>query len=183
MRSSGSPSELERALGEYAQAAAHLLHADIVAGAEVELELGSQRGRARTPFYSCRPLTGRFIAEREAQLQGLPEHGAAVSALAEFDGLDRYLASRGGETRAARGNDLAKGHDRADRSGAHSPDGWVGQHARARQALKMLLDDVFAEQTEFELVPSAWLRRWPGWSAPSARARPTRSRSWRRCTG
>src|ERR1039458_9040880 len=114
MRVSGLSSGLESALGEYAQAAAHLLHADIVAGAEVELELGSRRGRAQTAFYSCRPLTERFIAEREAQLQRLPEHDPAVSALAGFDGLDRYLAGRAGVGgregegggRSARGDDV-----------------------------------------------------------------------------
>ncbi len=157
MRASGSSelgsSKLESALSEYAQAAAHVLHADVVAGAEVELELGSRRGRAQTPFYSCRPLTGRFIAEREAELERLPEHAAAVSALAEFDGLERYLAGRSGEVRAGWGDDVPKSRERVDRSGAHSPDGWVGQHAHARSALKLILEDTFAEQTEFELRP------------------------------
>jgi len=154
MRVSGLSSILQDALSEYAQAAANSLHADIVAGAEVELELGSKRGRAQTPFYSCRPLTGRFIAQREAQLQRLPEHGAAVSALAGFDGLDRYLAGRGGgggagrgggEIKARSGNDLPNCRERA---GAHA-----SAHTGARAALKLLLDDTFAEQTEFELRP------------------------------
>jgi hypothetical protein len=147
MHSSGLSSELETALGEYAQAAARALHADVAAGAEVELELGSQRGRGatQTPFYSCRPLTGRFVAQRETQLERLPEHGAAVAAMAGFDGLDRYLAGRGGEMQAARGDDLLRSRDRAS---AHA-----GARARSRTALKMLLDDVFAEQTEFELRP------------------------------
>ena len=146
MRVSGLSSILQDALSEYAQAAASSLHADIVAGAEVELELGSKRGRAQTPFYSCRPLTGRFIAQREAQLQRLPEHGAAVSALAGFDGLDRYLAGRGGgEIKARSGNDLPNCRERA---GAHA-----SAHTGARAALKLLLDDTFAEQTEFELRP------------------------------
>ena len=159
MRASGLSSELEGVLSEYAKAAARALHADVVAGAEVELELGSQRGRAQTPFYSCRPLTERFIAEREPELERLPEHAAAISALAGFDGLDRYLAGRTGSTRGARGGDVLKSRVGADRSGAHSPDGWVGQHTgahthtRTRVALRCLLDDVFAEQTEFELRP------------------------------
>ncbi len=137
MRVSGLSSTLQDALGEYAQAAANMLHADIAAGAEVELELGSQRGRgagAQTPFYSCKPLTGKFIAQREAQLERLSEHGAAVSALAGFDGLDRYLAGR------------KKDDGPKSREGAPA-------HARARAALRMLLDDTFAEQTEFELRP------------------------------
>ena len=145
MRSSGLSSRLESVLGEYAQAAAQVLQADVAAGAEVELELGSQRGRAQTPFYSCRPLTGRFIAEREIQLERLPEHGAAVAALEGFDGLERYLAGRGGGGRSGRDGDLLK---RRESAGAHA-----GGHTRARTALKKLLEDVFAEQTEFELRP------------------------------
>lgn len=139
MRASG-PSELETALTQLARAAATCLQAEIDAGAEVELELGAQRGRTQTPFYSCRPLTGRFIAQREAQLERLPEHGAAVSALGGFDGLDRYLSGRGGDQGSVRG-DAPKSRESA------------GAHARARSALRLLLDDVFAEQTDFELHP------------------------------
>jgi hypothetical protein len=150
MRSSGLSSQLESALGEYAQAAAHMLHADILAGAEVELELGSQRGRAQTPFYSCRPLTDRFIAQRELELARLPEHAAAVAALAAFDGLERYLAGRTREARGGRGGDVPNARKCADRSE-------IGRHTsaqtRARSALSLLLNDVFAEQTEFELRP------------------------------
>jgi hypothetical protein len=144
MRASGS-SELEAALNEYARAVASALSADVAAGAEVELELGATRGRAQTPFYSCRPLTERFIAEREAQLERLPGHAAAVAALASFDGLDRYLAGRAGSEGGLRAEDLRRNPDRA---GAR-----VGVHARARVALEMLIDDVFAGQTEFELRP------------------------------
>jgi|HubBroStandDraft_4_1064222.scaffolds.fasta_scaffold01839_4 hypothetical protein len=145
MRASRLSSELETALTEFVRAAADCLQAEIDAGAEVELELGSQRGRGvtQTPFYSFRALTGRFIAQRESQLERLPEHAAAVSALAGFDGLNRYLAGRGGETRSGRGDDVLKSGARADRSE-------IGQHMRARSALKCLLDDVFAEQTEFD---------------------------------
>jgi hypothetical protein len=118
MRHSTISGELERALREYVAAAAVLLRLDIAAGAEVELELGARRGREHTPFYSCRPLTGRFIAERESSLRRLPEYEAAVAALQGFDGLQRYLAGAPGE---------------------------------AREALSALLEDVFAEQTDFEL--------------------------------
>jgi hypothetical protein len=141
---------LEAALGEYAQAAAHLLHADVLAGAEVELELGSQRGRTHTPFYSCRPLTDRFIAQRELELSRLPEHDTAIAALAAFDGLERYLAGRTREAGRGRGEDLLNSRAPVDRSE-------IGQHessqVRSRLALSALLNDVFAEQTEFELRP------------------------------
>ena len=162
MRSSGLSPQFQDALGEYAQAAAHLLHADVAAGAEVELELGSQRGRTQTPFYSCRPLTDRFIAQRELELARLPEHASAVAALAGFDGLDRYLAGR---TREA-------GGDRGDNSLNGGPRTRVP--TRARLALSVLLKDVFAEQTEFELRPDrlaaalARLERAELTSAPDA---------------
>ncbi len=140
MRQSGLSSGLESALTEFVQAAADCLQAEIDGGAEVELELGAQRGRGntQTPFYSCRPLTGRFIAERESQLARLPEHAAAVSALAGFDGLDRYLAGRGSGSGSVRGDRLPKGRGRAD-----AP-------TRAQSALKLLLEDLFAEQTHFD---------------------------------
>jgi hypothetical protein len=143
MRSSGTASERQAALTEYARAAAGLLQGEIDAGAEVELELGSRRGRGRaqTLFYSCRPLAGKFIAAREAQLERLPEHGPAVAALEWFDGLDRYLAGRGGEGSSARRGDRLRSHERA------------GAHTRGRGALQKFIEDVFAEQTGFELNP------------------------------
>lgn len=151
MRHSTISGEMERTLREYVAAAATLLQADIAAGAEVELELGAQRGRSgrgHIPLYTCRPLTERFIAEREPRLRGLPEHAAALQALREFDGLERYLAGREGygefgdsreEGRLLRARDL-----RSDRATAG---------ARAGSALNSLLEDVFAEQTDFELSP------------------------------
>ena len=140
MRQSGCSSGLESALTEFVHAAADCLQAEIEGGAEVELELGAQRGRggAQTPFYSCRPLTGRFIAERELQLARVPEHAVAISALAEFDGLDRYLAGRGSARAAA----LPKGRDGAGTR--------TSAPTRAQSALKLLLEDVFAEQTDFD---------------------------------
>jgi hypothetical protein len=146
MRCSELSSQLETVIGEYVQAAAHLLHADVAAGAEVELELGSRRGRAQTPFYSCRPLTDRFIAQRESQLARLPEHDAAVNALERFDGLSRYLAGRDGQARRGGGGPSSASSPADSRER-------VTVHARARSALKLLLYDVFAEQTDFELRP------------------------------
>ncbi len=145
MRSSGLSPQLEAAVGEYAHAAAHMLHADVAAGAEVELELGSQRGRAQTPFYSCRPLTDRFIAERELELARLPEHATAVAMLAAFDGLERYLAGRARKAGSGRRDEAS--------TGPKSPEAHASAHTRARLALNLLLSDMFAEQTEFELRP------------------------------
>ena len=98
MRASGSSelgsSKLESALSEYAQAAAHVLHADVVAGAEVELELGlSARSRA-DPVLQLPAADGPVHRRARGRAQRLPEHGAAVAALSGFDGLERYLAGR-----------------------------------------------------------------------------------------
>jgi hypothetical protein len=125
--------KLEAALTEFIEAAASLLHADVAGGAEVPFELSSQAGRrgskAQATLYCYEALTGAFIAERETALERLPSHAEAASLLAGFDGLDRYLAGVG--------TDLAR----------------TTGHARVRAAIKALLEDVFEEQTDFELRP------------------------------
>ncbi len=127
---------LEAALTEFVEAAATHLHADVAAGAEVPFELGSHRGRrghesAATTLYCYRALTGAFISEREVALRRLPAHAEAARLLADFDGLDRYLTSMG--------------VDVGRMKGTHT--------ARAHAALGVLLEDVFEEQSDFELRP------------------------------
>jgi hypothetical protein len=122
----------QAALTEFVEAAAELLQADIAAGAEVSFELeprARRGGSTGTALYCYRALTGDFIAERQPALEGLPSHAQAAKVLAGFDGLDRYLAAAGAE---------------AER---------VAGRARARAAIHVLLDDVFGEQTDFELRP------------------------------
>ena len=128
---------LEEALTEFVQDAAIRLQADVAQGAEVPFELDSQSMRhgrsaargSQPRFYSYRALTGEFIAERQAVLERLPSYAPAASALAGFEGLERYLAAAGVEPAGARG---------ASRAGA---------------ALRALLREVFAEQSDFELNP------------------------------
>ncbi|HUB37036.1 MAG TPA: hypothetical protein VL972_09435 [Solirubrobacteraceae bacterium] len=163
MPSADLPSGLQSLLAQYVQAAAALLRAQIAAGAEVELELDARRSRAgaRTPFYSCRPLTGAFIRDREPLLAALPEHEPALAALAAFDGLDRYLAAvpGGGEPGlelARRGRRLAELEPsialaELDPSIADPARGRAHARTRARAALRGLLEEVFADQTGFEL--------------------------------
>jgi len=105
------------------------LQADVAGGHEVpfELESRSVRGRGASPLYCYRPLTSAFIAERFTDLRRLPAYGQAVTLLDCFDGLDRYLVSRDGDS-GRRG-------------------------ARADRALLVLLNDIFEEQTAFELRP------------------------------
>ncbi|HWX96474.1 MAG TPA: hypothetical protein VNZ01_06440 [Solirubrobacteraceae bacterium] len=120
---------LQAALTEFAESAAVLLQADLAAGAEIPFELDSRptRGMTSTPLYCYRSLTGAFIAERQAALESLPARGEAARRLKGFDGLESYLAIAGREpARQTR-------------------------PARVDAALIALLQDVFDQQTDFEL--------------------------------
>jgi len=124
--------QLEASLTEFFGAASAYLRAEIASGAEVPFELGTQaarRGRTGTPLYTYRALTGQFIGERDVAIKRLPGHAETVRLLEHFDGLDRYLASVGGEAARAKGR------------------------ARAQHALKALLEEVFDDQSGFELRP------------------------------
>jgi len=124
--------QLEASLTEYFDAAGACLRGELAAGAEVPFEVGAQRGRrgsSAATLYCYRALTGEFISQRESALKRLPGHAEALKALEHFDGLERYLASVGGEAARAKGR------------------------ARAQQALNALLEEVFDDQSEFELRP------------------------------
>jgi hypothetical protein len=84
---------------------------------------------AEIPLYCYRALTGAFIAERQGALEGLPTRGEAARRLKAFDGLESYLAIAGSEpARQTR-------------------------PARVDAALIALLQDMFEDQTDFELRP------------------------------
>lgn len=89
----------------------------------------ARRGQSATPLYCYRSLTGPFIAERESALKRLPGHAEVAKLLERFEGLDRYLASMGADAGRAKGR------------------------ARVRLAIKTLTEDVFEEQTDFQLRP------------------------------
>jgi hypothetical protein len=122
----------QAALTEFVEAAAEVLQADIVAGAEVSFELeprtrrGSSSGAA---LYCYRALTGDYIGERLPAIERLPIHALAADALSAYEGLDRYLTSVGVDASGLRGR------------------------ARIRAAIAALLEDVFQEQTDFEVRP------------------------------
>jgi hypothetical protein len=123
--------QLETALTEFVAEAADRLQAEIDAGAEVGFELSekpARRGGSAARLYSYRALTGEFIEQHGAQLTSLPTHAQAVKLLVDFDGLDRYLTANGG------GADLRR----------------TKAYVRAGTALKLLLKDVFEEQTDFD---------------------------------
>lgn len=124
--------QLETSLTEFFGAASVYLSAEVAAGAEVPFELGAQtarRGGVGTPLYTYRALTGQFIGERDGGLKRLPGHAEVAKLLERFEGLDRYLASVGGDATRAKGR------------------------TRVRAAVKALLEEVFDEQTDFELHP------------------------------
>jgi hypothetical protein len=123
---------LQAALAEFVQDAAGLLQAEVASGAEVPFELDSRptrRGATGTPLYCYRSLTGAFIAERQKALEGLPTRGEAARLLKGFDGLEPYLAAAGSEPERPT------------------------KPARVDAALIVLLQDIFEEQTDFELRP------------------------------
>jgi hypothetical protein len=121
--------QLDAALGDYFGAAAEYLRGELSAGAEVPFELGTQSARrgGSATLYCYRALTGEFIGEREPALKRLPGHAEAAKLLEHFDGVDSYLASVGGEAARAKGR------------------------SRVRATIKALLEEVFDEQSDFEL--------------------------------
>ena len=131
--------QLEGTLTEFVEECAVRLQADLDAGAEVPFELASRSSRGRgAPLYCYRPLTDAFLRERWIALRGLPSHARAVAALECFEGLDRYLLAREALPESAGRAELGR---RARRRGAE----------RADAALRALLGDVFAEQSDFTL--------------------------------
>jgi hypothetical protein len=120
--------KLQAALAEFVAQAAERLHADVIAGHEVPFELASHSARRGTsPLYCYEPLTSKFIAERFPELRRLDSYGDAATLLHDFDGLDRYLLSTGRQDPARR-----------------------APRARCDAALLALLQDMFAEQTDFD---------------------------------
>jgi hypothetical protein len=112
--------------------AALQLSAATAGGEEVPFEVVESQpgGRGRVPLYCYRPLTGEFISERLGRLSALPSYAPALRALAEADGVERYLRVRG-EARIP-----------------------AEARARADAALRCLLARVFEERTGFVLDPA-----------------------------
>jgi hypothetical protein len=124
--------DLHAALGAHIEAVAAHLQEDIAEGAEVPFELERRGGRvgARRPALYCyRPLIGEFLEQRWATLEALPTHREATLALADFDGLERYLLDRGVESAAG------------------------GPRQRLRTALLTLMEDAFGEHGDLSLDP------------------------------
>jgi hypothetical protein len=97
-------SSLHAALSAYVEEAAAALAGETERGAEVPFEIveegGSRRAR-RPPLYCYRPLTDRFIAERDLLLVRLESAPAARRALGRMDGLAGYVDTDGDRVGAA----------------------------------------------------------------------------------
>ena len=127
--------QLEIAVTVFLEEAGLALQELLERGAEVPIELvahSSRRGQA--PLYTYEPLTRRFIREHARMLEQVHAYAQAVRQLAGFAELERYLSSY----------DLSQAP--ADAEG------------QAKVALGLLVEEVFAEQTDFRLC-SERLRR------------------------
>ena len=125
---------LHAALRAFADEASAALAGDVAEGAEVPFELAAEGSRRRTPLYCYRPLTGAFIRERLGMLAKLATYAPAARELESLDGLDAYLRSRG-EQRVPR-----DARDRADAT------------------LRVFVDRVFEDSTDFALTPERFDR-------------------------
>ena len=108
-----SSTSLQAAISAHLEAAAAFLQGELADGAEVPFELerrGGRPGARRPALYCYRPLVGDFLRERAESLERLPSQHEAAIALADFDGLDRYLLDHGVEPgREDRGPVYARG--------------------------------------------------------------------------
>jgi len=129
---------LHETLIAFAVQAAERLAADTARGAQMPFEI-VERGGGRPgvgAFYCYRPLTGGFIGERIALLAELPAWPAAVGALGALDGVGDYLRARGEERVPEQPRE------------------------RAAVALRVFLQDVFAETEDFALVDEHLEAAW-----------------------
>jgi hypothetical protein len=117
---------LHDSLAAFVEEAAWQLAEEIAGGAEVPFELdATPAGRASSPLYCYRPLTGRFIAQRVGMLGRLPSYPAAAQQLATTPDLPAYLRAMGRKPATSDPRELADA------------------------ALQAFLAAVWAEQTEF----------------------------------
>src|SRR3712207_3674009 len=85
---------LHDTLAAFVEEAAGRLAEEVSGGAEIPFDL-VESGRAASPLYCYKPLTGQFIAERVGSLARLASYPAAVRQLAPLAGVDQYRQARG----------------------------------------------------------------------------------------
>lgn len=156
---------LNDALSDFAEEASRALQDELAAGAEIPFELASNRGgrswrRGGGELYMYRPLTADFVKQRWRQLSALPSWSDALRALEGSHGLERYVAARGGGPGAGGGSGAGADSSSAARAGSSSvwrggsssatrAGSWARSHAN--EALRAFIEDVFHEQSDFQL--------------------------------
>jgi hypothetical protein len=155
---------LNDALSDFAEEASKALQDELAAGAEIPFELassssGSGRRRRRGSngggeLFMYRPLTADFVRQRWRMLSGLRSCPDALRALESSHGLERYVAAHGGSR--GTGGSGSGGRGTSARGGAElgASIGFGGgsrSRASANEALRAFVEDVFGEQSDFQL--------------------------------
>jgi hypothetical protein len=140
---------LEDSLRDFAEEASSALQAELAAGAEIPFELASTGGRRSrgAGLFMYRSLTARFVRERWRSLQLLDSFDCAVRALEACHGLERYAAARSS-------GGAAGDFDAGERFGRVTGAGLAGSRSLAISALRAFTEDLFDEQSDFELHDS-----------------------------
>ena len=122
---------LHSALEAFTADAAGQLAAETASGAEIPFELTASEHRpGRVPLYCYRPLTTDFIHARLGMLAALPTYAPAARALLSLDNVTAYLRQRGEKRIPPEPRD------------------------RSEEALRVFLERVFADRSEFGFDPS-----------------------------
>jgi hypothetical protein len=85
---------LTDALTRLASEAAIRLSALVASGDQIPFDVDAEAGDD-SPFYSYRPLTDRYVCERESELRSLPAFGPAREAVEAAGIAETYLEARG----------------------------------------------------------------------------------------
>jgi hypothetical protein len=86
---------LHGVLADWVRDACAALAAEADGAADIDFDVLETETEGGTPLYCYRPLTDRFVAEREDLVATLPTAAAVQSALEGVDGLERYLLRQG----------------------------------------------------------------------------------------
>lgn len=98
---------LDDSLTRLASEAAIRLSALVAGGDQIPFDVDAESGDDSL-FYSYRPLTGRYVRERESELRGLQAFGPARDAVAAAGIAAAYLESRGEQVPADPGERAAR---------------------------------------------------------------------------
>ncbi|MHB1537386.1 MAG: hypothetical protein ACYCUM_01065 [Solirubrobacteraceae bacterium] len=150
---------LEESLQHFVQEASAALAAEVARGAEIPFELSSaetsrsRRGGNGGRLCVYRPLTADFVRGRWSELARLDGYERAIRALEGCHGLERYVAARVAPKQ---------------RRGGGGRSGRLGARGRAIAALEVFAEDVFDEQSDFELKAERFAEAMSALDAASA---------------